>query len=398
MLIIAIGCLGSAYLLFKSDEARKIAEKTEHQKPTPQPTEVTIDKLLSNDILEMELGVGLIRLADSRQGGNLLGSITQVRKELANEMGIILPKIRIRDNMQLGNNQFRIRIQGNVAEQGEIQPDCCLAIDFGSAIGPLGDGVVRGIADERLTGSPAFWVQPNAQESAQDDGYAVKTATEVLAGLLKSTARENASHLLTRDATKQLIDEVAKTSPAVVEELIPGLMSLAHVQRILKTLVSEGISIRPLNLILETLGDNTSSTSNRWDLTEQIRIRLSRHISSGLAGDSGGSIPVFTIAQDLEDRIACAWERDNDEIRLGLPQSIVESLAHAIQDAARQMVASGMRPIALVDQSIRPVIAELAFDNAEEMFVLGSREASGASIDVVGEITAEQINSVANAA
>ena len=204
--------------------------------------------------------------------------------------------------------------------------------------------------------------------------------------------------LLTRDATKQLIDEVAKTSPAVVEELIPGLMSLAHVQRILKTLVSEGISIRPLNLILETLGDNTSSTSNRWDLTEQIRIRLSRHISSGLAGDSGGSIPVFTIAQDLEDRIACAWERDNDEIRLGLPQSIVESLAHAIQDAARQMVASGMRPIALVDQSIRPVIAELAFDNAEEMFVLGSREASGASIDVVGEITAEQINSVANAA
>ncbi len=398
LLIIATGCLTGAYLIFQSNETAKIAAAKQRPATKPQATEVTIDKLLSNDILEMELGVGLIPLADSRQGGNLLALITQVRKNLASEMGVILPKIRIRDNMKLSPNQFRIRIQGNIVQRGAVQPDCCLAIDSGRAVGPLGDGVVRGLADEHLTDTPAFWILPDAWESAKQAGYDLMTAADALADQLKSTAIENASYLLTRDATKQLVDEVAKSSPAVVEELIPKLMTLAQVQQVLKTLVAEGISIRPLNLILETLGDNATAISNRWDLTEKVRMQLSRHITSGLIDDRGGPIPVFTISRDLEDRIACAWERDRDEIRLGLPRSIVESLAFAIQEAARQMIASGVRPIALVDQSIRPVIAELAFDQAQQMFVLGSREAEGASIEIVGEITPEQINTVANAA
>ena len=398
LLIIATGCLTGAYLIFQSNETKKIAAATQRPVSKPQATEVTIDKLLSNDVLEMELGVGLIPLADSRQGGNLLALITQVRKNLANEMGVILPKIRIRDNMKLSPNQFRIRIQGNIVQRGEVQPDCCLAIDSGRAVGPLGDGVVRGLADEHLTDTPAFWIQPDAWDSAKEAGYDLMTAADALADQLKSTAVENASYLLTRDATKQLVDEVAKTSPAVVEELIPKLMTLAQVQQVLKTLVAEGISIRPLNLILETLGDHATGISNRWDLTEKVRIQLSRHITAGLTDEQGGPIPVFTISRDLEDRIACAWERDKDEIRLGLPRSIVESLAFAIQEAARQMIASGVRPIALVDQSIRPVIAELAFDQAQQMFVLGSREAEGAAIEIVGEITPEQINTVANAA
>lgn len=398
LLIIAAACLIGAYLIFQDQQAQKNAAKTSRPVAKPQPTEVTIDKLLSNDILEMELGVGLIPLADARQGGNLLGLITQVRKNLAAEMGVILPKIRIRDNLKLPPNQFRIHIQGNLVQRGEIFPNCCLAIDSGRAVGPLGDGVVKGIADEQLTNSPAFWIQTHARESAQSAGYDVIPAADALAEQLKSTAVENAAYLLTRDATKQLIDEVGKHSPAVIEELIPNLMSLANIQQVLKTLVSEGISIRPLNLILETLGDHAGTTTNRWDLTEKVRVQLGRHITSSLSNDQGDPIPVFTISQDLQDRIACAWEREKDEIRIGLPRSIVESLAFAIQDAAKQMIASGVRPIALVDQSIRPVIAELAFDQAHEMIVLGSREVEGAKLEIVGEITSEQINSVANAA
>lgn len=397
LLIIATGCLTGAYMVFQNNEAKKAADRS-IRSPKPQSTEVTIDKLLSNDVLEMDLGVGLIRLADTRQGGNLLAMITQVRKDLATEMGVILPKIRIRDNLKLGPNQYRIRIHGNIVQRGEIQPDCCLAIDSGRAVGPLGDGVVRGLADEQLTHSPSFWINPEAWDSAKQGGYDLMTATDALANLLKTTSIENASYLLTRDATKQLIDEIAKTSPAVVEELIPGMMSLAQVQQVLKTLVTEGISIRPLNLILETLGDNAAKNSNRWDLTEKVRIQLARHISSGLTNETGDPIPVFTISPELEDRIACAWERDKDEIRLELPRSIVESLAIAIQNAAKQMVSSGVRPIALVDQSIRPVIAELAFDHANDMFVLGSQEADGIGVEIVGEITSEQINSVANVA
>jgi len=363
-----------------------------------KPAEVTLEKLLTNDVLEMELGVGLIRLADSRQGGSLLTLITQVRKNLAAEMGVILPKIRIRDNMNLGRHQFRIRMHGNIVERGQIRPDCNLAADTGNATSPLADGVVQGLADEQLSHAPAFWIKPESTDSAQEAGYSVTTATQTLANQLKLSAIDNAAQLLTRDATKQLIDEARKTSPAVVDELIPNLLSLAKVQQVLKKLVEEGVSIRPLHLILETLGDHAGETTDRWDLTEKVRIRLARHISAGLAGDDDQPIPLFTISQDLQDRIACAWERDRDEIRLGLPRAIVESLAVAIQDAAKQMIASGIRPIALVDQSIRPVIAELAFDHAEGMFVLGSRELENAKIEVVGEITSDQISSVSKAA
>ena len=398
LLIIAIGCLAGAYFIFKNEEKEKALARTAPKTAAQKPADVTIEKLLNNDLLEVELGVGLIRLADSQQGGSLLGLITQVRKNLAAEMGVILPKIRIRDNLKLAPNQFRILIQGNVVERGEIEPTCCLAIDTGKAVGPLGDGVVKGLADEHLTNSPAFWIQPDAWESAQSAGYDVMTATDLLATQLKLTAIDNAAQLLTRDATKQLIDEAKKSAPAIVEELIPDVMTLAQVQQVLKNLVSEGVSIRPLNLILETLGDHATQNSNRWDLTEKVRIRLARHISSGLTGESGDPIAVFTISQDLEDRIACAWERDRDEIRLGLPRAIIESLATAIQDAARQMLDTGVRPIALVDQSIRPVIAELAFDQAGSMFVLGSRELEGAKVEIVGEITGDQISNVASAA
>ena len=257
---------------------------------------------------------------------------------------------------------------------------------------------MRGFADEHLSSSPAYWIDANAAEESKGLGYHVLEATEVLATLLKSISIENASYLLTRDATKQLVDEIAKTSPALVSELIPDVMSLAKVQQVLKGLISEGISIRPLPLILESLSDHASEISNRWDLTEKVRVQLSRHIISKLTQESGNSIQVFTISPEIEKQISTAWHRENDEIRINLPREIIENLAGAIQNAAQQMRDSGIKPIALVDQSIRPVIAELAFDNASNMFVLGRQEAMGAEVEVVGEISSEELHTVAQAA
>lgn len=400
LMLISLGCLGAAYSISRSNQ--RTAEKTINSSPMPaapaRATEATIDKLLNNDILEMELGVGLIKLADSRQGGQLLAGVTQVRKEIAAELGVILPKTRIRDNLQIGPNEFRIRIQGNIVQRGEIQPDNSLAIDDGRATGPLGEGAVQGFADEHLSSSPAYWIDANAAEESKRLGYKILEATEVLAMLLKSISIENASYLLTRDATKQLVDEIAKSSPALVSELIPDVMSLAKVQQVLKGLIAEGISIRPLPLILESLSEHASEVGNRWDLTEKVRVQLSRHIVSTLTQETGNSIQAFTISPEIEKQIATAWHRENDEIRINLPREIIENLAGAIQNAARQMSDSGMKPIALVDQSIRPVIAELAFDNASNMFVLGRQEAMGTEIDVVGEISSEELHTVAQAA
>lgn len=400
LMLISLGCLGAAYSISRNHKQN--AEKANHSPPAPaappRATEATIDKLLSNDILEMELGVGLIKLADARQGGQLLAGVTQVRKEIAAELGVILPKTRIRDNLEIGPNEFRIRIQGNIVQRGEIQPDHSLAIDDGRATGPLGEGAVRGFADEHLSSSPAYWIDANAVEESKGLGYHVLEATEVLATLLKAVSIENASYLLTRDATKQLVDEIAKTSPALVSELIPDVMSLAKVQQVLKGLISEGISIRPLPLILESLSDHASEIGNRWDLTEKVRVQLSRHIVSKLTRESGNSIQAFTISSEIEKQIATAWHRENDEIRINLPREIIENLAGAIQNAAQQMRESGIQPIALVDQSIRPVIAELAFDNASNIFVLGRQEAMGAEIEIVGEISPEELHVVAQAA
>ncbi|MDA7908939.1 flagellar biosynthesis protein FlhA [bacterium] len=329
LMVISLGCLGAAYSISRNQ--KQTAEKAIRSTPVPaapRATEATIDKLLSNDILEMELGVGLIKLADSRQGGQLLAGVTQVRKEIAAELGVILPKTRIRDNLEIGANEFRIRIQGNIVQRGEIQPDNSLAIDDGRATGPLGEGAVRGFADEHLSSSPAYWIDANAAEESKGLGYHVLDATEVLATLLKSISIENASYLLTRDATKQLVDEIAKSSPALVSELIPDVMSLAKVQQVLKGLISEGISIRPLPLILESLSDHASEISNRWDLTEKVRIQLSRHIVSKLTQESGSSIEVFTISPEIEKQIATAWHRENDEIRINLPQESYRRVFH----------------------------------------------------------------------
>lgn len=398
LMTLACGFLAMAYLMPEA-KAQKEAEKNlavaDSKSPNasaqPPVPDVGLDKLLSNDILEIELGVDLIRLADTRQGGTLLASIAIVRKDLAEEMGMVLPKIRIRDNLALARNRYQVLLQGNVIETGELNPTAALATDSGNATGPLESNMIVGMAADVAMPQPAYWIQPENMLRAQHTGYEVHSATDVLANQLKQLTLENASHILTRDATRLLIDEVAKHSPSVVNELIPHGMSLAQVQQILKTLVSQGISIRPLSLILETLGDHCGETKNRWELTEYVRIGLGRHISAGLAGPDRQTIYAFSLSTDLQDRVACAWDRDHAELRLGLPTQIVQSIGDAIVEVANRMSTNGLAPIVYVDQSIRPVIAKLMTERQHEVFVLGSKEVHNATIEIVGEISPEQV-------
>ncbi len=396
LLLIATGCLIVAWLLSKSSGQQPSSSSVEQVAPQ-QPTEVTIDKLLSNDMVEMELGVELIPLADPRQAGTLLGSITQIRKELAASLGIILPKIRIRDNLNISPQSYRIVIQSNPISTGDLMPGCFLAVDAGNATAPISKEAIQGIFNQDFNIETAYWISGDAATEVRNLGYEILSATDVLANKLKSVTHDHATQLLTRDATKLLIDEIHKTAPAVVDELIPGTMKLAEVQQILKNLLVEGVSIRPLGLILETLGDHANKIKNRWDLTELVRKKLARHITSQLTNRSG-TIQAFKISPDVENRIACAWERENDQIRLGLPRPIIESLVRSIQEASRGMSASGIKPVCVVEQSIRPVIAELALTAARNLSVIGNREIEDAQIEIVGEVSAEQIQGDDNVA
>ena len=397
LLTLAAVFFGLAFFSHKTQQQSATDTPVAPPQAPPAP-EIGLEKLLSSDVLEIELGVELIQLADTRQGGTLLADIGVVRKQLAGEMGIVLPKIRIRDNLALPQDHYRVLLQGNVIETGSVRPDALLAIDNGLATGPLEGHAIVGMASESGMPQPAYWIDPQYSQLAVAEGYQIRKPTEMLTIQIKQLALEHAASLLTRDATRALIDEVAKHSPSVVSELIPNAMTLAEVQQVLKMLVAEGISIRPLSLILETLGDHCGETKNRWELNEKVRMRLGRHISAGLAGVAGGRIQAFTLSDELQDRIACGWQREHSDIRLDLPRHVTESLAHSISSLSNQMAAKAMPPVALVQQAIRPVIAQLANESQTELFVLGSGEVVNSTIEIVGEITAEHLNRIEPAA
>lgn len=395
LLLLAAGCLAGAFLLSRDEQILgKPPEKLSSPasaRTSGQGQEWSIDKLLNSELMEMELGRGLIRLADASQGGDLLALVTKARQHLAFELGVILPKIRVRDNLAIGSHDFQILVQGNVVLRGSVDPNSFLAVDRGKAIGPIASQAVHGLAPESLLESPAFWIDPSAYESTLANGYDVLTADEVLAEQLKRAARQYASMILTRDATKQLIDELHRRSPAVVDELIPGQLSLGQVQQILKSLLEEDVSIRPLELILETLGDNAKLVSSRWELIEKVRLRLGRHITSRLVDPDTATVLAYSIEDALQDRIACGWERTEDEIRIGLPQDIVAGLVNSMEAAAHKMAAAGYRPVFLVNQSIRLVISELLRDVQPRPQVLGLREIQGAEAQIIGEVSFDQL-------
>lgn len=399
LLVIGVACLGGAYVLQQREQALPEAQPPSAPQPAARPTaEQSVEKLLGSSVVEMRIGVGLLRLADTNSGGFLMERIGTARQSIANQIGIVLPKVTMKDSMLLAPNQFQISIQGRVVEQGTIQPDFCLAVDTGQATEPLGQIAVRDVADSHLADGPSYWILPESISAAQQYGYQVKTSTDVLVEQLEFAAIENADQLLTRDSTKLLIDSLRVSSPAVVNEVVPNLLTISQVQQVLKSLVREGISIRPLNLILEALGDNAHAAKFSWQLTEAVRHRLAHHIAAGLSGPKRAPISIFSLSSELQHRLACAWDGNQQEIRVELSPTIRQSLSDSINEMAEQMIVTGLRPIMMVDQNLRPAVSQLCAKNRTSVFVMGSAEAESAELNIVGEISSQDIQTLAAAA
>ena len=266
--LVAIGatCIGLALSMTRRGAAAQAASEAKKQAEAAKPAETRVEDYLSVDPMEVEIGVGLIRLADPHRGGDLLERIQRVRQNVAGEIGIILPKVRIRDNMRLDQNQYRIKIADMPVAEGLVHAAKFLAMDAAATreapgtLGP-GRGRVPGIATrEPAFGTPAVWIEPAERDQAEKHGYTVVEPGGVIATHLTETIRRHADEILTRDSTKHLIDELKRTSPVVVDELIPGVMKLSEVQQILQMLLREGVPIRQLGPILETLGDYAPRT------------------------------------------------------------------------------------------------------------------------------------------
>ena len=372
LLSLAGGCVGLAIVLNRQNKQREAeafeAEQKSQDENKPKKEE-RIEDYLTIDPMELELGVGLIRLADPNRGGDLLPRITSVRQQVASEIGIVLPKIRIRDNMRLGENDYRLKIMNNVVADGLVLPERLLAMDGGTAQGRLLDIDVKDPAFDQ----PAVWIEHQQRDQGEMQGYTMVEPAAVLATHLQEVVRRHAEDILTRDATRHLMDELKKTSPAVVDELIPGVMKLGEVQNVLQMLLREEVSIRQLSLILETLGDYASRTSDPIWLTEYVRNRLSRTICTRYR-DEENRLHVITLDPALEDRISAGIEHNERGLFVRLAPNVVQEICDRISAETVTLSRQGLTPVVLVSPQIRPGLKQMTASILPRLVVMSYNE------------------------
>jgi flagellar biosynthesis protein FlhA len=370
--LLGSGCFGAAVLLTRRPPesekgARPLAARPAANKP--QKLEPRIEEYLAVDPVELELGLDLVRLADAKRGGNLLSRITQLRQAVAAELGLVLPKVRIRDNLRLADDQYRIKIQGNPVAAAQLPVGYQWLVGHGRADLRAGEGVLRHPAFK----SPLMRASRDQLPASLPPGQALLDSTGVVLHHLRQVVSQHASDLLTRDATKRLIDETRQQSPAVVEELIPHVMKLADVQRILQRLLVENVSIRPMGMILEALGDEAPRTRGDVELTERVRHRLGRWITAPYR-DERDRLHVVTLDPALEERLLRAAQVTERDVMVKLAPHDVEALCRRL-DAELVPLREQNRPeIVLVRPEIRAAVKRLTAHALPNLAVLSYAE------------------------
>jgi flagellar biosynthesis protein FlhA len=384
LLTLGGACLGLARMMTKRETqlVETAAQIAEQEKKAQKPEE-RVEDYLTVDPMEVELGVGLIRLADPNRGGDLLDRVQRVRQNVAGEIGILMPKVRIRDNMRVDANQYRIKIADIPVAQGELEPTLLLAIDSGMTTGKV-DGIVT---KDPAFGSDSKWINPGHADQAEMYGYTVVEPGAVLATHLTEVCRRHADEILTRDATKHLTEELKTTSPAVVNELIPSVMTLAEVQAVLHLLLREQVSIRQLSVILETLGDHAPRSKDPILLAEYVRHRLARQICTRYRNGEG---ELYVVAFDpaLEDKIRAGFEHSERGLFIRMAPQSVEAICRAVSENVTKLTARGHSPIVLVSPQIRAAVKRITENHMPNLIVLSFNEVTrDTKIVTVGMIT-----------
>jgi flagellar biosynthesis protein FlhA len=369
LVLIGGSCVGMAVMLSRQKQHETIAAETKAKAAAKKPPDERIEDYLTTDPMEIELGVGLIKLADPKRGGDLLDRIQRVRQNIAAEMGIIMPKVRIRDNMRLDQNQYRIKIADVAVGGAAVEPNGLLAMDSGTTTGKL-----RGIETrEPAFNTPATWIDAGQRTQAEIFGYTVIEPASVLATHLTETVRKHADELLTRDATKHLIDQLKQTQPAAVEELIPSQMKLAEVQRVLQMLLREQVPIRQLGPILETLGDYAPRTKDPILLTEYVRHRLARTICTRYR-DKDNRLHVVTLDPALEDRVRAGIEHSERGMFIRMSPQAVETTCRLIATEIEKLVRANHPAVVLVSPQIRAGLKQMTTPHLPRLVVLSFNE------------------------
>lgn len=361
----------------------KSAEKEAAPKDTkPELTHEDIERLLPLDPLELEIGYGIIPVVDNKGQGNLLDRIRALRKQFATEMGLIMPSLHIRDNLELKPNEYTFCIKGNEVARGELMPDHLLAIDPGDARGKI-EGIKT---KDPAFGLPAVWITPDKKGDAELAEYTVVEPASILTTHLSEVVRQYGYEFLGRQEIQRLLDNIAKTNPKVVEELVPGLLSLGSVQKVLQNLVREQVSIRDLLSIIETLADYAAMTKDTDILTEYVRQRLARSITKPyLMGKK--TLKVLNLKPAVEDIIARGINQTDYGAYLALGPKEARKIVDQVKKAVDSITVKIEQPVILCSTAIRRHLKKLCDSFHVQVAVFSHNEIPGGlEVQSLGEI------------
>ncbi|MCD6162465.1 MAG: flagellar biosynthesis protein FlhA [candidate division Zixibacteria bacterium] len=374
----------TGFLAYTSIQAKKKKEKTaeagEETRELPPPEKM--EEYLKVDAMEVEIGYALIPLVDISQGNDLLDRISMIRRQIAADMGFLVPPIRIRDNIQLQPNEYQIKIRGHKVASSELYPGQYLAINPGFITEPVEGQDVK----EPAFGLEARWVSESSKALAEKSGYTVVEPVSVLATHLTEIVKSNAAEFITRQETSNLIENIKTDNSALVDELVPGQVNHGVIQKVLQNLLEERVPIKDLPTILETISDFVASTKEPDILTEYVRHGLSRTITE-LYLNSVGGMTVMSLDPDIEQKVASSIQSTKHGLMLTLPPDIAKQIHDAIIQATEEMQAQGYTPVLLVSPNIRLVFKRFIKPIASSLAVISYNE-------LLPEIEVESIKTV----
>ena len=353
----------------KQETLKHTVSKTD--KASSPPTE-SVDSVTPPDLLEVHVGYGLISLVDAAQGGELLERVKGIRRQTAQDLGFVVPSVHIRDNLQLKPNEYSISLKGVQVAKGELVPRHLLAINPGHAK----KGIEGKPSRDPCFGLPALWITPQDKERAQIDGYTVVDGAAVIATHLTEILRSNGHELLGRQEVQNLLDNLAKTFPKVVDDVIPTQLTLGAIVRILRNLLRERVSVRDLRTILETVADYSTQTKDPDTLTEYARQNLSRSITSQYMTQEG-MVNVISLEPALDRRLAEAIRPIPGVETPAIPPSFLSSFLASVGRSIEAVAGKGYQPILLCSQTIRAQVYRLVAPGVQTLAVLSPNEIDG---------------------
>ena len=367
-LLLAALMAGIGYVAEQKQLNPVAAEPEAPKAPVSDSPEASWDDVLPVDVIGLEVGYRLIPLVDMAQGGDLLKRIKGLRKKFAQEVGFLPPPIHIRDNLELRPAGYRITLKGVELASGESFPGQYLAIDPGNVTGPMSGTPTT----DPAFGLPAVWIEANLRDQAQAMGYTVVDTSTVIATHLNHMITSHAAELLGRQEVQSLLDHIGTESPKLVEDLVPKLLSLSSLQKVLQNLLTEGVHIRDMRTIIETLSEHGQRTQDTDDLTSLVRIQLGRAIVQQLF-PTGNEVPVMTLDHNLE-RLLMQALQSTSAGGAAIEPGLAETLSTQTANAARQQEQIGLAPVLLVPGALRTALSRFLRRAVPRLRVLSHEE------------------------